>query len=699
MSLALRFLGYPVAFLLVAAAVLVTVWHYRGVVPGAPGWIGRALTALRITAFALLVAALAEPVLRIISTVVRRESTIVLLDTSASMDIPLDPSRKQAALDAFSRARERIGDSGLYYTFDGSLAPAGDAAPSFSGSGTDIATAVKTAVSREGTASVVLISDGRWNLGEDPETTALRPGIPVHSILAGATVDAPEFALSGVSASPVAYEGKDIAVEVTVTSSRSDSEPVDVAIFEGTRQTATGKAVFSGGRMARVTLEFPPGPPGSHMLTAVINPGEDTVGDNNARSFRVQVLKSTFTVLLVAGKPSSDLSFVRRELEADPAFEVDVMVATGLPATGNPAFGIGEADAVSVFDGGGAALDRTASEAIIARTESGAGLWLAGSAFEGAGARTLLDAAPVTAEQGMNRDSGEFFVAPTEDGAMHFLTAGIVDHADGGWETLPPLRSVFPLAGKDGEGRVLAIAGNPSREGGGHPALIAGRRGAGKVIVMPVSGFWRWKLMMAGAGRESAFFSAFVRGTVRWLTSETETSPLTIATDSGSYLSGQEITFEGRLFDRVYMPVPGADVSIVIDNDPARKVFLEETSPAVYTGSIRGMEPGEHRFDASAFMGSARFAETSGTFRVERSSLETLDTTPSPETLASLAGRTGGMHVTAAGADSVFDALKQSTITEREEREAYLALHPSLPFVIVSFLALEWALRKRRGML
>ena len=127
LSLALRTLGYPVAVLLVIAAVRATVWHYRGVGPGASGWIRRALMALRIAALVLLVAALAEPVLRIISTVVRRESTIVLLDTSASMDIPLDPSRKQAALDAFSRARERIGDSGMYFTFDGSLAQIGRA--------------------------------------------------------------------------------------------------------------------------------------------------------------------------------------------------------------------------------------------------------------------------------------------------------------------------------------------------------------------------------------------------------------------------------------------------------------------------------------------------------------------------------------------------------------------------------------------
>ncbi|MBT4482538.1 MAG: hypothetical protein HOC71_02550, partial [Candidatus Latescibacteria bacterium] len=231
------------------------------------------------------------------------------------------------------------------------------------------------------------------------------------------------------------------------------------------------------------------------------------------------------------------------------------------------------------------------------------------------------------------------------------------------------------------------------------PAIVTGKHGAGKIVVMPVSGLWRWKLMMEGAGKESAFFTSFILGTLRWLTSGAETTPLSITTDSRSYLSGREIVFTGRLFDNIYMPVSGARIHLEIDNNPASKVFLEETSTAVYTGKIRSMEPGEHIFNAVAFIGDTRFAESSGVFNVEQFSLEMLDSSPDPDLLGTIAARTGGMSVTSSGIDSVLNTLEPRFNTERSQKDHHLYLSVFMPSLIIILLAVEWGIRKRRGMI
>ena len=201
------------------------------------------------------------------------------------------------------------------------------------------------------------------------------------------------------------------------------------------------------------------------------------------------------------------------------------------------------------------------------------------------------------------------------------------------------------------------------------------------------------------SGRSGGFFKGFVLGTLRWLTSDTDASPLIVTTDSKTYLSGESITFEARLFDNVYSPVPGAEISLVVDNDPSKKIILEERSTAVYTGVMRGAAPGVHSFRAQAFAGGDLLAEAAGSFSVDPFSLEMLDSSPAPELLGQIARKTGGISVTPAGIDSVLSRLKPSIESERREENHYLALNPFLPFLAIFLLALEWAIRKQRGMI
>ncbi len=131
-------------------------------------------------------------------------------------------------------------------------------------------------------------------------------------------------------------------------------------------------------------------------------------------------------------------------------------------------------------------------------------------------------------------------MALTSDGERHFITASAADRAV--WSYLPPAQS-FAVTKPSTDARVLATIG-ASASTDRFPALVAGVHGRGRTVAIPVSGIWRWRLMMEGAGKGTMFFDSFLRGTVRWLASETDMTPLTVTTDAGSYLNGQEVRFE-----------------------------------------------------------------------------------------------------------------------------------------------------------
>jgi hypothetical protein len=217
--------------------------------------------------------------------------------------------------------------------------------------------------------------------------------------------------------------------------------------------------------------------------------------------------------------------------------------------------------------------------------------------------------------------------------------------------------------------------------------------------VFPVSGIWRWRLMMEGAGKSGIFFDTFIAKTINWLTSSAEKSPLTITTESGAYLSGQEIKFEARLYDTVFSPVDSAEITLDVDNNPATKILFRETKPALYSGVLQGLPEGKHTYRAVAFHDGKRFAETTGSLSIDKFPLEMLDSAPDPELMKTIAARTGGINVTISGIDSVLTRIKPQTVFERHENTLNFHLNLFILLLIVCFLTIEWSIRKYRGMI
>ena len=76
-----------------------------------------------------------------------------------------------------------------------------------------------------------------------------------------------------------------------------------------------------------------------------------------------------------------------------------------------------------------------------------------------------------------------------------------------------------------------------------------------------------------------------------------------------------------------------------------------------------------------------------------------LDLSPNPVLMGTIAHRTGGISVTASGIDSVLNTVKPEFKTEREETDHHIYLNPFVPLLIIVFLSVEWAIRKRHGMI
>ncbi len=694
-SISLQFLriGGWLAALLVLISFFAALWHYRTTVPSLSGWRQKLLTMLRATALALLVLAFAMPLIRLIMTEAKTPKTAILLDTSLSMALDSDPSRSQEALHSVKTLGDRLGDNAVLYRFGSETAPLKSDNPAFDDEATDIAAALAEVSAGDKIAACVIVSDGRWNMGLAPLAADIDGDITVHTVAAG-SYDLPgDISLLPVSAPSTVYSGEEAEVTVTLESTKVMNGPMPVSLNRDGETVASAVAVFDNSRRCAVSLRIPVSGNGLQTFEAAIDPENDLLSDNNSVFFDITALQSRFRVLVLAAAPSPDLAFLRRVIEADDAFESVFHVSGIREEDGDSAGNDSAYDLYIVLDGGGNSLDAGFAEKIVTAVDHGAGLLFIGSAFKGAGAAVLASVLPLRIDS-ESAEGGSYHVSLTGQGSTHFITSA---GGPGSWQKLPPLHSLMRTTARSGS-QLLAEAEPEGKNVTAAPLIATGKHGSGAVVAIPASGIWRWKLMMTGTGMNT-FYDTFITAALRWIVSHDAASPLTVTTAKTVFLSGEDVDFEARLYDSVYMPVSAATVTVTVDSLSSRKVILDEASPALYSGAMKSPGAGGHTFHASAYSGDRLLAESRGTFTVTPSSLEFRDSRPDHAALAALAKKHGGLALSPSGVDSLYNALDFAVVEERSEDSKAPWLNPLYPLLIIILLSLEWALRKRFGLL
>ena len=309
---------WAVLLALSLAFVALGVWAYRFAVPPLPRGARLLLPGLRVAALLLVAWLLAQPVL--VRALRGSAGVVVLLDRSASMDLPLAPgapARAAAAADAVraieraSRARVTVLPFAARLGADTSRAVGagatalGDALVALGEAGSDA-------------GAVIVVSDGAVNAGQDPVAAARALGLPVHAVMVG-EAGAPDRALGEVEAEAGARTGQPTRVRARVTSTEERGVPMTVRLLEDGRELARA-AVPAPGAGAEATAEFRvvPARPGLAVWTARVDalPGGLT-GANDARQVAVEVAPGRLGVLLVSGELNWDLTFLRRALAGD----------------------------------------------------------------------------------------------------------------------------------------------------------------------------------------------------------------------------------------------------------------------------------------------------------------------------------------------------------------------------------------------
>ena len=728
----------------VAAAVAAALFFaYRR--PRVPlSWTQRAtLVVLRAAALAGLLIVLMRPVALLPPSTARETVVPVLIDMSRSMRTADADGQSRIArakaiaqfdlLPALSQKYRTpvfgIGDSLAEVSLDRMEAKANK---------TDLTGALARVRERfrgRRVAGVVLLSDGA-DTGQ-PEANARadrdESSLPVFAVGLGASAGLRDREVLSIAAGDQRLSDASVDLQVSASSSGFGRAPYEIRLLANGAPVETRRvSPAADGSPDRVRFTVFPDPSRATVYTVEIPVAPDeAVRENNTRSVLVSGAGRPRRVLVIAGAPGFEHSFMTRAWSLDSGLEVDAIVRKGKNTAGRDTFVIQAAadrtqnlssgfpasredlyvyDALVIANVEGDFFTR-AQLAMIADfvSERGGGLLVAGSrslAQRGLIGTPLEAVLPVELDDrrggvarasfGAGERGAPNQLAVTAEGEAHpIMRLGASgDETRSKWASLPALAASTPLGQPRAGASVLAVVSAP--DGGLFPIVAVQKYGRGRSMIFGGEASWRWRMLAPSADRSHELFW---RQAARWLAAA---SPDPVAVSAPQALEPADAgRIDVDVRDASFAAVSDATITATITPDGGSAqplAMLRADAPGRSSATFAPDRPGVYRIHAEATRGAASLGASDRTIYVGGTDREFADPRLNEGFLRRLARDSGGRYVRASDASRVLswldDSARQQAATERRD----LWNRPWVLATLVLLLCAEWTLRRRWGL-
>jgi hypothetical protein len=229
------------------------------------------------------------------------------------------------------------------------------------------------------------------------------------------------------------------------------------------------------------------------------------------------------------------------------------------------------------------------------------------------------------------------------------------------------------------------------------PVIACQRYGRGRTMVLATATTWRWQMLLP---HEDLSHERFWRQALRWLA--TAPFKVDLSLDKDAYAVGEPVWVRVGVSDSEYAPVNDAMVWLKVEDpegaiqDVPLQWAIEENG--IYTGRFNAGSQGVHQIEVAATLPSGEVSRTATGFLVAESNTEYVDAGMDAVLLQKMAAVTGGRFYTAENAKLLVDDLKRLQKSTTVEIHQDIWDTPLVLLTLFMLLALEWWIRRRKGM-
>ena len=703
----------PAVFFFIALIILggYAYYVYRYTIPAVNPAKRYLLVSLRTLALLLLLFIFFEPILTLAKKVILEPKNLIFVDNSKSILIDDGTNRKQHVenfLDNIgnknqiknptvfsfgSKVNQVKIDSLAQFNFN-------EGNTNFS----KIFSSIKN--DNQNISSIVIVSDGDINDGENPLFTAEKMNIPVFTVGVGDTTKRNDIEVKNVLHNEYIYDETPTTILAAISNSGFAGKDVNVSLFENATLIEQKNVTLSHDGIQNVSFGYTPKTNGEKKLTVVVNnqDGEFTHA-NNKKVFYINVLSNKIKILILAGTPSPDLSFVKNSLESDKNLSVKSITQISqdkfLERNNRDAL----IDSANIFflisfpsrQTSNNLLNKVKNE--ISQKDKPF-FFLLSEGTDLTKLNVLQKEIGFTAgSPTQNYNEVQPYITGTElnnpliqNNSQNILEA---------WNNLPPVFQLNTKLTAKPECEVVAKI-KEKNVPLNTPLILTRKIGKQRSIYVLAKDIWKWKLQTTDENLN--LYDSFILNSAKWLNTNENKKNVNIKTSKKTYSLGEPVEFSGQVYDESLNPVSDAEIKVQIQNKNSKdEIILNSLGSGLYEGKYQTNSPGDFSFSGEAIQNGKKLGSDKGIFNIGDVDIEMANPRMNYEFLNQLANLTKGKYFNADNYQKLFQILNERSNKSIKEKlntsEIRLWSNEWLMIIAIILFALEWFFRKRWGML
>ena len=693
-----------VALILLAAY---SIYVYRFTLPPVPKIKRFILTLIRSLALILLLFIFFEPVLTLTKKNILAPLNLFFFDNSKSIAINDGTNRidKIKSLIEQTNSASLNGDKQIYsFGYDvnqvstDSLATFG-----FSETTTDFEKIFSNINQTENNiSSITIVSDGVITEGSTPIYSAEKLGIPVFTVGIGDSTQKNDVEIKNVINNEFIYAETPTTILATILNKGFAGKSSQISLYENTQLIEQKSLTLDASGVNSIAFDYTPKLSGEKKLTIrIANQNSESTYLNNQKVFYINVLSNKINVLLLSGKPSADLTFIKNSLSADENLKVNTLtqISAGNFLEQNPQQKLDSADIIYLIE----FPTNLTSEDFLTRLKNK--LEIRNTPF------FLLLSGDVDLNK-LNRISSllSFSVQTIDKNYLQvqpdiqiseISNPVLINNLINDWNNLPPISQPLISLTIKPESKILSKVriNNQPRN---NPLIITRSFGSKRSLAVIGKDIWKWKLQTAS--KNLTLFDNFIVGSTRWLNAPDDQKKVRIKTSKQIYSTGETVQFSAQVYDESFNPVNDAEVKIQINNKDQKQILLlSSVGGGLYEGNFTPEINGDYFFNGNSSINGKYLGDDKGSFNVGDVDIEMIETRMNYEFLNLLSNQTNGKYFSSEKYKDLLNLLDNRNKSSSKEKfitsEIRLWSDEWLLIIVIILFAAEWFIRKRAGML
>jgi len=684
-----------------------SIYVYRFTLPPVSKFKKILLTVLRALSLIILLFIFFEPVLTLTKKNILTPLNLFFIDNSKSITIKDGTDRNNSVNNIVNKIQSSSLNGDIeFYSFGAEVNQISKDSLeqfTFNETSSDFANIFSMVNQSESNiASITIVSDGVITQGLTPIYSAEKIGIPVFTVGIGDSSKKNDVEIKNVINNEFIYAETPTTILATILSKGFAGTTTQVSLYENSQLIENKNIALDRSGVNSISFDYTPKQSGEKKLSLKINNLEGESNTlNNQKVFYINVLSNKINILLIAGSPSSDLTFIKNSLSADNNLKVNTLtqISAGNFLEQNPSVELDSADIIYLIGFPTSITSDDFLTRLVNKLENKNTPFflLLTSDVELKKLNSLSYLLPISVSM---IDKNYLQVQP--DIQISEIDNPIIQNNQGNdWNNLPPINQPIVSLDVKPESKIISKVkiNNQPRN---NPLIVSRNFGSKRAVVLIGKDIWKWKLQTAN--KNLSLFDGFILSTTRWLNAPDDQKKVKIKTSKKIYSSGELVEFTAQVYDESFNPVSEAEVKVNINAQNSKdELILNSIGAGLYEGSVSLSTNGDYYFSGNASLNGKMLGNDNGTFNIGDIDIEMIDSRINYEFLSLLSNQTKGIFYSPGDINSLIVKLNELNLSASKEKlttsEIRLWSDEWLLVIVILLFAFEWFLRKRSGML